>query len=206
VTSYTITITPEDSSATTTTLRLDTSGGHVTLTDLHLHASDGLPTGAVAGIDYGLLLQAITPRQPTPVSTAPAATPIEATPGRAAKAARAARPSTPAKTTRTRRTPAEKASAAAQTEPATKPRGRRATGSTRTGTQPVGTTAGTTAKTAPAKKAVAGEPATGQRAYRRMPEDFATVYQQAGSTAAVVDHYGVPRHTVHGWIRRLRGQ
>jgi hypothetical protein len=30
------------------------------------------------------------------------------------------------------------------------------------------------------------------------------VYQQAGSVVA--DHYKVPRHTAHGWIRRLRSQ
>jgi hypothetical protein len=34
--------------------------------------------------------------------------------------------------------------------------------------------------------------------------DFATVYQQAGS--AFADHYKVPWHTTHGWIRRLRSQ
>jgi transposase len=39
-----------------------------------------------------------------------------------------------------------------------------------------------------------------------MPDDFATVYAQAGSAAAVADHYSVPRHTAHGWIRRLRDQ
>ncbi len=44
------------------------------------------------------------------------------------------------------------------------------------------------------------------RAYRRMPDDFASVYQQVGSATAVADHYQVPKHTAHGWIRRLRGQ
>ena len=72
MTSYTITITPDDNSATTTTLRLDTSGGDVALTDLHLHAGNILSQGSVPAIDYGLLLQAITPSTPTPVLTAPA--------------------------------------------------------------------------------------------------------------------------------------
>ena len=44
------------------------------------------------------------------------------------------------------------------------------------------------------------------RAYRRMPDDFAAVYQQAGSAGAVAEHYQVPRHTANGWIRRLRQQ
>jgi len=42
------------------------------------------------------------------------------------------------------------------------------------------------------------------RAYRRMPEDFAAVYRQASSPAAIADHYSVPRHTAQGWIRRQK--
>jgi transposase len=37
-----------------------------------------------------------------------------------------------------------------------------------------------------------------------MPNDLATVYQQAGTPAVIADHYGVPRHTAQGWIRRLK--
>jgi hypothetical protein len=44
------------------------------------------------------------------------------------------------------------------------------------------------------------------RAYRRMPEDLATVFNRVGGASAVADHYGVPRHTVQGWLRRLRSQ
>jgi hypothetical protein len=44
------------------------------------------------------------------------------------------------------------------------------------------------------------------RAYRRMPDDLATVYQRIGGASAVAEHYGVPRHTVQGWLRRLRSQ
>ncbi|GAA5197257.1 hypothetical protein GCM10023322_68100 [Rugosimonospora acidiphila] len=62
-----------------------------------------------------------------------------------------------------------------------------------------------TAKAAPAKKATTTQSAA-ERAYRRMPDDFATVFEQAGSAAGVADHYGVPRHTAHGWIRRLGKQ
>ncbi|MEU4221649.1 helix-turn-helix domain-containing protein [Actinoplanes sp. NPDC026623] len=42
------------------------------------------------------------------------------------------------------------------------------------------------------------------RAYRRMPEDFAAVLRQAGTSTAIADHYGVPRHTAQGWIRRQK--
>jgi hypothetical protein len=44
------------------------------------------------------------------------------------------------------------------------------------------------------------------RAYRRMPEPDQVVaaWQDSGSTSAVAAHFGVPRHTASGWLRRLR--
>lgn len=49
---------------------------------------------------------------------------------------------------------------------------------------------------------------SGTRAYRRMPEpdQVMDVYRQTGSITAVAEHFGVPRHTVAGWARRLRTQ
>lgn len=44
------------------------------------------------------------------------------------------------------------------------------------------------------------------RAYRRMPDDLPTVYKRIGGATAVAEHYAVPRHTVQGWLRRLRSQ
>ncbi len=58
------------------------------------------------------------------------------------------------------------------------------------------------AKVATKKTARAGGGET--RAYRRMPEDLATAYQRIGGAGALAEHYGVPRHTVQGWLRRLR--
>ncbi|MFD0747671.1 helix-turn-helix domain-containing protein [Phytohabitans flavus] len=48
----------------------------------------------------------------------------------------------------------------------------------------------------------------GTRAYRRMPEpeQVMDVYRETGSITAVAEHFGVPRHTVAGWARRLRSQ
>jgi transposase len=39
-----------------------------------------------------------------------------------------------------------------------------------------------------------------------MPEadEVVAAYRQTGSTTAVAEHYGVPRHTATGWVRRLR--
>jgi hypothetical protein len=42
------------------------------------------------------------------------------------------------------------------------------------------------------------------RSYRRSPDDLAAVLAQAGTAAAVADHYGVPGHTAQNWIRTLR--
>jgi hypothetical protein len=46
----------------------------------------------------------------------------------------------------------------------------------------------------------------GRRAYRRMPDDVVEVYQASGGATALARHYGVPRHTAQGWLRRLRQQ
>jgi hypothetical protein len=50
----------------------------------------------------------------------------------------------------------------------------------------------------------AGSSALGGRAYRRMPDDLAEVYERSQSVTAVAQHYGVPRHTAQGWMNRLR--
>jgi hypothetical protein len=47
-----------------------------------------------------------------------------------------------------------------------------------------------------------------QRAYRRMPpaDDVLAAYRRAGTLTGLAEHYGVPRHTIQGWARRLRSQ
>ncbi len=207
---YTIVITADDDATTSTTLRLDTSGGDVRLTDVHLHAGNGLSTGQLPAIDYGLLLRAIAPATPTPVTAAPAAPAgtvhVAATPqpasGPRAAAKRAPRP------TRTGRRPAS-ATTPAPAEPATSTRTRRAaTAANKSAAAPNKTarTAKKAARATPVKNAPRAAAGGGERAYRRMPADFAAVYRQAATAAAVADHYEVPRHTAHGWIRRLREQ
>jgi hypothetical protein len=53
-----------------------------------------------------------------------------------------------------------------------------------------------------------GEAGGNERAYRRMPppEDVLDAYRQVGTVSGLADHFGVPRHTVQGWARRLRSQ
>jgi hypothetical protein len=200
VTTYTISITADDSDATAQ-LRLDTAGGQVVLTDLHLHQGNGLSAGQLPAIDYQLLLDAINPSAPTPLSLPSAQTPRPA-PGRdrTPRAKTPARPrtrTTPAASTA--RTPRRDTGAASPTtnQPAANPRTRRTVS---TSARTVGeTTKKTTAKTGRTSGSTT-------RAYRRLPDDLAVVYRKLGGAAAVADHYQVPRHTANGWIRRLRDQ
>jgi hypothetical protein len=199
MTAYTITITPEDST-TTTTLRLETTAGEAIVTDVHVHAGEGLPAGRTPDIDYRMLLRAVSRTAPT-TAAGPAAqavpqaakpsrkTPapaVEATAARRRPAAQAtARKAAP--TAKSRTAEAETTTAAATAGRARRPSGRAATSRV-------------------AQKAAGGGAATPSRAYRRMPDDLATVYRRAGSTSTVAEHYQVPRHTVNGWLRRLREQ
>jgi hypothetical protein len=147
---------------------------------------------AVAGGTAQLPASSATrrPRKAAPAAVRPTRTRRRA-PGKSTPA-----PAEPATSSRTRRAAANKT-----TPPAAKK-------TARTARKPVEATSAK--KTTPAKKTTAAKKTTraaaGRRAYRRMPDDFATVYGQAGSAAAIADHYQVPRHTANGWIRRLRDQ
>jgi hypothetical protein len=212
VTTYSITIIADDDNAATTRLRLDTSGDQVILTDLHLHDGNGLSAGQLPAIDYGLLLRAITTTTPTPLS---GPTPRQVH----------SRDTTPALTTVTAEAPARRTRTAAPATATNAKRGRKGSAGTLAAAQPAvdGRTrrASTGSKAAAANKSVPAARKTTRataakanghtgggtgRAYRRMPDDFAAVYQQAGSAGAVAEHYQVPRHTANGWIRRLREQ
>ncbi len=207
VTTYTITITADDEAAATTRLRLETSGDQVILTDLHLHDGKGLSTGQLPAIDYGLLLRAITTTTATPLSsaTAPTAPPAPTGPAATALARRRTRTAAAPKARRGGRGSASVPAAAAQ--PAAGGRTRRPTaGNKAAAAANKSVRAGRKTTEATAAKASGRTTGGTGRAYRRMPDDFAAVYQQAGSAAAVAEHYQVPRHTANGWIRRLRKQ
>jgi hypothetical protein len=63
--SYTITVVPNDDSGAQTTLVVDTAGGHVRVTDVHLRAPAGLSEGRMPAIDVSLLLRAVAAGGPT---------------------------------------------------------------------------------------------------------------------------------------------
>jgi hypothetical protein len=98
---------------------------------------------------------------------------------------------------------------APQTEPVPRSRpGRRARSATARGSAPARGSANgrRAAKSVAAGAGAVVETGGGERAYRRMPDagDVLAAYQQVGSVSGLADYYGVPRHTVQGWARRLR--
>jgi hypothetical protein len=96
-------------------------------------------------------------------------------------------------------------SAGQPAEPATSGRQRRARAGRATAKA---TRAKATRQARAAKAAKAAEqPERTGRAYRRMPEadEVVAAYRDTGgSTTALAQQYGVPRHTATGWVRRLR--
>jgi len=190
VSSYTITVAPNDDSGNSSTVVVDTSDGQVRITDVHLHNGGGLSGGAVPTVDFGLLLRAIAVPETAPqLQAAPA--------GWAGVVVEDQRPAAEPAPARTRRRPSK-----AVPEPSTPAPLRRG----RPGRTPSAQKA--TAASASARKSTKSTKATaatsGERAYRRMPADFAAVHEQIGSPSAIAVHYDVPRYTVQNWIRRIR--
>ena len=194
--SYTITITPDDTTRASTTLRVDVSDTTARITELLVRAgaAAGLSPQQLPAVDLDLLLRAITPSGPAsvPASSAQAlpVAPADEAPARAAR--RATRRATAA-------APRRRRNAAEQSEPkATKRAGKRA---------------GRAAAEQPAKSTRAAKSGgqadragRGERAYRRAPEDLVEVFGQVGGVTAVARHYGVPRYTAQSWVRRLRNE
>jgi hypothetical protein len=223
--SYTITFTPDDVSNASAVVRVDLGAAGARITELTVRAGngDGLIPGELPGFDLGRLLRAIAPAGQTapafelsaaPVAPATAIGTYEAEPAVAAPAKRTA-----ARATATRgatgRTPAKRGTAtrgaakqttAKQTAAAKKTAAKATAGTGRGARKAASATSGraTTRTGAAARTARAAQGAG--RAYRRTPEDIVAVFTQAPSATALARHYGVPRHTVQGWLRRLRAE
>jgi hypothetical protein len=209
VSRYVITISPDNdggADAAHTTVRVDTSTGQTRITELTVRASTGggLAPADLPPLDLELLERARTAPAPAPAlapgaPTALAPEPVDA-PEPAAEAgegpAHRQRGRRAATRTRGRRATADAAEPAERTA-----RGRKAAGEA---TPRRGRKAASEAIERRARKATQ----TGTRAYRRMPEpdEVMAAYQAAGTITGVAEHFGVPRHTVAGWARRLRSQ
>ncbi|MEH1128834.1 hypothetical protein [Micromonospora sp. CPCC 206061] len=196
---YVITISPDNdggADAAHTTVRVDASTGQTRIIELTVRAASGggLAPADLPPLDLDLLVRALTATVPTPALTpgAPAA-PAEPTPLIPEQADVVEQAPEPIRRPRGRKAAAQprRRRAAAQAEPVERKarRGRKAAPET---------TERRTRKTAQSDT----------RAYRRMPEpdEVMAAYQTAGTITGVAEHFGVPRHTVAGWARRLRGQ
>ncbi|MFG2058540.1 hypothetical protein ACGFI9_31400 [Micromonospora sp. NPDC048930] len=220
VSSYTITIAANDPSRATTTLTVELTGPTARITELVVRAGegDGLTAGQIPAVDLDLLLKAVTPAvsgqqaitasPATPADDAPTTDDTSVDGEEPAADTEAAQPV--AATTSTPDEPTTDPMQSVATEVAVPKQASRAkapaAGTTRAGGRK--TAAGAKARTAgrkATKQTAKGEAAkTEGRVYRRSPSDLESVYQQAGSVAAVADHYNVPKHTAQGWIRTLR--
>jgi hypothetical protein len=174
--SYTITITPDDTSRASTTLRVDLSGNAARITELLVRAgtATGLAAHQLPAVDLDLLLRAISPGG-SPAAVRSAAGSVTHAEAASASVSESTAP-TRGSTARRQRGGAKQAKAA------------KAAGDK------------------PAKTARAAKKTGGERAYRRAPADLIQVFQQVGGVTAVARHYGVPRHTAQSWVRRLRNE
>ncbi|TDB69713.1 hypothetical protein E1182_29200 [Micromonospora sp. KC721] len=205
----------DDPSRATTTVRVEFNGATARITELVVRAGegDGLTAGQIPAVDLDLLLKAVTPAvggqqaltvsPAAPADEAPAGASVDEEPADTDAgqpvAATTSTADQPATTTPVNSEPTE-VTVPQQTSRAKAP----ATGATRAGGRKA-TGAKATKAGRKTKQTAKGEasPGTG-RVYRRSPDDLESVYQQAGSPAALADHYNVPRHTAQGWIRTLR--
>jgi len=190
VAGYTITIAPnDDETGPLTTIRVDTGSGSARITELTVRAVEGagLSPQQLPAVNLEQLIAALAPSAPAAIAARPHPEPAASPDG--------ATPEAPA-------------------EPAAAPEA--SASPIRAGRSARGKKAG---RKAPAKKApsrvrqaggekAGGQTATGRRAYRRMPEagEVLAAYREVGGTTALARHFGVPRHTATGWLRRLRSQ
>jgi hypothetical protein len=223
--SYTITFTPDDVSNASAVVRVDLGAAGARITELTVRAGsgDGLVPGELPGFDLGRLMRAIAPAGPSAPAFELSAVPAPG-PG-AAIAPYAPEPEPPAAAGRkaaAKRTPAKRAAAkqAKQTTArkttarktaakAASGTARKAAGSAAATRSGAGARAGKRTGAAATRTAARGGARAGQgagRAYRRTPADIVEVFTQAPSATALARHYGVPRHTVQGWLRRLRSE
>lgn len=175
--SYNITITPQDDPRiqTTVSVEVDHSGGAVRVTEMTVRATQGGLSGTrLPVVDVELLLQAILPSS----ASAPN--------GRTRVSAAASGPA------RTRAGRTATAGAEAGARPKRAANGRRDQKRAGSGDR---------------RRATEAKASTSDmRAYRRMPDDLAETYGSLKNITALAGHYGVPRHTAQGWMNRLRKQ
>jgi hypothetical protein len=214
---------------------LGAAGARITELTVRAGSGDGLVPGELPGFDLGGLMRAIAPAGPTTpafelsatpaLAPAPAIAPYEAQAEPTAPARKTASRKTAARKTAAKRAPAQRTAAqrtagtpatktaaarSATKRAAAKKTAKAAAGTGRDARKAAGSAAGGgrsggASRATKRTGAAAARTGTG-RAYRRTPTDIVEVFTQAPSATALARHYGVPRHTVQGWLRRLRSE
>jgi hypothetical protein len=196
VAGYTITITPNDDEAgPQTTIRVDTGSGSARITELTVRAVEGggLSPQQLPAVNLEQLIAALAPPAPAAIAATPLPTEESPEPVETAAPDVSAQPSTPSEPTESS---------------ASSGRSGRAGRAKKAGRKAPAKKAPSRTRQAKAEKVSAAQPASGRRAYRRMPEpnDVLSAYREVGGTTALARHFNVPRHTATGWLRRLRSQ
>jgi hypothetical protein len=211
VKNYTVIVRPDDGIGAETVVKLQIDGAGTRITQLQLTAGNdgGLSVSQLPAINLEMLLAAVLPAAATMPTQARIEPPATAAQPTRAVATQDTGPLQPGQI-------ATEPPAAAEPPQQRKPTDRAA--QTKKGLGSAGKAAtrkpatGKAATPKPAKAVKAGratrtpaaEDKAAGRTYRTLPEDFADVYRQGGSVAAVADYYNVPAHTVTGWMRTAR--
>jgi hypothetical protein len=210
VAGYTITITPNDNEAGAhTTIRVDTTSGSARITELTVRAGEG---GAIfpqqlPALNLDQLIAALVPPATTAITamsspTEQASTEQAATQQAATPVATRADVSAP-EVEVVRESPEMPQSTASPVRAGRPSRAKKAGP-----TAPAKKAPSRSRQTKAERVAATAQSTSDRRAYRRMPEpaDVLAAYLEVGGTTALARHYGVPRHTATGWLRRLRNQ
>jgi hypothetical protein len=226
VASYTITITSNDEAAAQTTIRVDTASGSARIIELTVRAAEGggIFPQQLPSLNLDQLIAALVPSAPTAitetpgpsgdVSTGQPPTGQSSTEQSSTEQSSTEQPSTEQSSTeqasaRTDVPASEVSDEPAETpQPASSARGGRSSRVRKAARTAPAKKAPARSRQTKAEKAAAMQPTNGRRAYRRMPEaaELLAAYREVGGTTALARHYGVPRHTATGWLRRLRMQ
>jgi len=232
--SYTITIAPDDPSQATTTLRVAVTDTATRITELLVQAgnSDELSAGQLPILDLNQLTRAITAAVFPPATHIAPPLPQPAEPHvipavSVTEQPQAQTPQVQQQAFNSADQPTDHPTAPAAQAPTLQPPAapiipsqRKKTAPSKTQpAQPKSPPAKTAARQGasdkpkdakPAKRAakkaapIASSAADGGRTYRKAPQDLAVVFRQAGTATAIADHYDVPKHTAYGWIRNLK--
>jgi len=202
VSSYSITITTDEATNASTTLHANVgANGRILELTVRANGPEGFTPEELPAFDLRRLISAVILAVPTSavIEAAPMADALPAVDYTAAPAGRKSAGGRAARKANGRK-------AAGRAKAAPRKAATRETAGERQSGARGGRRATKTAGKATAAKATAAMADRETRAYRRMPDDVVAVFQQAGGVTRTAEHYGVPRHTAQGWIRRLRMQ